>query len=162
MTERHKLAAAKRGQARTDAVAAKVREAMKTIKQEMDSNDGIYPLNGGAVSLNEVARRADISDTTLYAPKQGDLKQEVSDWIDGLKEAEVVGRVRVQRKLSERLADWKKLYEDLQCQFIEVELELQEKQAQLETLQNLYDTLLETTRSGSSNVSILPTSPRGR
>lgn len=70
MTDAHMRAAALRGKARTSAVSIKVRSALKTIRQEMAANGGIYPSQGGAVSLNEVARRAGISDTTLYAPKQ--------------------------------------------------------------------------------------------
>lgn len=162
MTEGHRQGALKRGKGRTSAVNAKVRAALKTIRQEMVSNDGIYSSNGGAVSLNEVARRAGISDTTLFAPKQRLLKKRVTKWLTLLKKTKVVGRVRVQRKLSERVADWKKLYDDLEYQFIEVELELQQKQAELEKVQASYDALLEQTRSGSSNVSVMPTKPRGR
>ncbi len=162
MTDAHRQAAAMRGKARTSVVNFKVRSALKTIRQEMASNDGIYPSNGGAVSLNEVARRAGISDTTLFAPKQRQLKKRLTKWIELLKETKVVGRVRVQRKLSERVADWKKLYQDLQYQFIEVELELQEKQAELEKVQASYDALMEQTRSGLSKVSVLPAKPRGR
>jgi hypothetical protein len=162
MTEGHKRGALQRGKGRTSAVNAKVRAALKAIRQEMAANNGIYPSNGGAVSLNEVARRSGISDTTLFAPKQRLLKKRLGKWLELLKESKTVGRVRVQRKLSERVADWKKLYDDIQHQFIEVELELQEKQAQLERLQALYEALLEQARTAPSNVSVLPTNSRVR
>ena len=65
MSELHKEAARLRGEARSAGVEARVREAMVTIQKEMAANNGIYPENGGAVSMNEVARRAKISELSL-------------------------------------------------------------------------------------------------
>lgn len=158
-----KKAAAKRGKARTQAVESKVQAAMQAIRDEMAANAGIYPSNGGAVSMNEVARRAGINETTLFAPKQAELRKQVKAWVESLKETETVGRGRVQRKLSERVADWKQLYTDTVNQFIVVELELQnaradneQKAAELHDLQQKYDALLEQLRSGKNNVKALP------
>lgn len=154
----YKWAAEQRGKARTEAVEAKVVNAMATIKQEMIANDGIYPANGGSVSMNEVARRAGINETTLFAPKQVELRKKVKDWVDSLKKSDVVGRGRVQRKLSERVADWKQRFEELTNQQIEVELELQTAQAEKEMLQKShqelqgkYDALLEQMRAGAAS-----------
>lgn len=162
-SEVHKQAAIKRGQARTDAIEAKVVQAMSSINQEMVANDGIYPANGGSISLNEVARRAGINETTLFAPKQIELREKVKVWIDSLKKSKVVGRGRVQRKLSERVADWKQRFEDLTNQQIEVELELQTAQAKNEALEKeiqevkgKYDALLEQMRKGESKIAFLP------
>lgn len=159
----HKQAAIKRGQARTDAVEAKVVNAMATILQEMTANEGFYPINGGSISMNEVARRAGINETTLFAPKQVELRNRVKNWIGSLKESKVVGRGRVQRKLSERLADWKQRFEDLTNQQIEVELELQTAKAKNEALEkevqelrSRYSNLLQQIRKGGSNIAALP------
>ena len=62
MSANHKLAAALRGVARTHKMELAVKEAMRAIEAEMQSNGGIYPANGGAVSMAELARRADISE----------------------------------------------------------------------------------------------------
>lgn len=164
--EVHKQAAIKRGKARTDAVEAKVVQAMKTIEHEMHANDGIYPANGGSVSMNEVSRRAGINETTLFAPKQTELRKRVKDWIDSLKESKVVGRGRVQRKLAERVADWKQRFQDLVTQQIEVELELQNAQAnnealerEIRELQSKYNALLDQMQKKGSKVVVLPTKP---
>lgn len=163
----NKRAAELRGKARTEAVQEKVAKAMAIIKQEMAANEGIYPANGGAVSMNEVARRAGIHETTLFAPKQVELRKKVKDWVDTLKKSDVVGRGRVQRKLSERVADWKQRFEDLTSQQIEVELELQTAlsenemmQKNFEELQAKYDALLEQLRSSAAS-KVMPF-PKGK
>lgn len=168
-SEVHKQAAIKRGKARTDAVETKVVQAMAAIEKEMAANDGIYPSNGGSVSMNEVARRAGINETTLFAPKQVELRKRVKNWIDSLKGSRVVGRGRVQRKLTERVADWKQRFQDLTNQQIEVELELQTAQAKNEELEKeilevrgKYEALLEQIRNGGSNIAALPTKSGGR
>lgn len=132
MSEVHKEAAKRRGQARTAGVELKVREAMVVIQNEMAANGGIYPANGGAISMNEVARRAGISETTLFAPKQKELGRVVKAWVDSLKTKEVVGRMRVRRTVFERSEDWRKQYLALQDQHILLELELQDAQVELE------------------------------
>ena len=132
MSAQVKAAAKLRGEARTAQVEVKVHEAMETIQREMKENGGIYPKNGGAVSMNEVARMANISQTTLFSPKQRTLGQTVKAWVQSLKEKEVVGRMRVQRKAHERAEDWRKRYLDMQNAFVGTELELQDARALLE------------------------------
>jgi len=158
MSEIHKEAARLRGEARTAEVEAKVREAMLTIQKEMAANNGIYPENGGAVSMNEVARRAKISETTLFSPKQKELGKLVKAWIESLKKKEVVGRMRVQRTVFERSEDWRKKYLALQDAHIATELDLQDAKVQLQDAQknlaelnNNYDALLEQMRAGAAS-----------
>jgi AraC-like DNA-binding protein len=158
MSEIHKEAARMRGEARTAEVEAKVREAMVTIKKEMAANDGIYPENGGAVSMNEVARRAKISETTLFSPKQKELGKNVKAWVESLKKKEVVGRMRVRRTIFERSEDWRKKYLALQDAHIATELDLQDARVQLQDAQkslselnNKYDALLEQMRAGAAS-----------
>lgn len=130
-----KEAARLRGEARTAGVEARVREAMRTIEKEMADNQGIYPENGGAMSMNEVARRAKISLTTLFSPKQKELGKIVKAWVDSLKKKEVVGRRRVQRTVFERSEDWRNLFLALQDTHIATELDLQDAKVQLENAQ---------------------------
>ena len=132
MSDKYKDAAVLRGATRTAEIDRKVRAAMATIAGEMKANGGIYPENGGAVSKNEVARRAGISLTTLFSPKQKALGKDVSRWIETLQKKEVVGRIRVRRSFIERADDWRKKYLDLQDSHIATELELQAVNAELE------------------------------
>lgn len=158
MSEVHKEAARLRGAARTAEVEFRVREAMVTIQKEMVTNNGIYPENGGAVSMNEVARRAKISETTLFSPKQKELGKIVKTWVDSLKKKEVVGRMRVRRTIFERSEDWRKKYLALQDSHIATELDLQDAKVQLQSakqslteLNKKYDTLLEHMRAGTAS-----------
>lgn len=157
MAEVHKQAALKRGAERSSEVEAKVREAMATIKREMAANGGIYPRHGGKVSINEVARRAGISETTLFSPKQRELGRVVKDWVESLKKTETVTRMRVRRTFQERAEDWRKLYLALKDQHILVELELQDAQVELDKARQelaekteQYDALLDQMRKGAA------------
>lgn len=158
MSEIHKEAARRRGEARTAEVEAKVREAMVTIQKEMTANNGIYPVNGGAVSMNEVARRAKISETTLFSPKQKELGKIVKTWVEFLKRKEVVGRMRVRRTVFERSENWRMKYLALQDTHIATELDLQDAKVQLQDaqkalseLKDKYDALLEQMRSSAAS-----------
>ncbi len=154
MSAVQKEAARRRGEARTAGVEASVREAMRTIEKEIADNQGIYPANGGAVSMNEVARRAKISLTTLFSPKQKELGKIVKAWVDSLKKTEVVGRKRVQRTVFERSEDWRNLFLALQDTHIATELDLQDAKVQLQNAQQSlaeltvnYDALREQLRA---------------
>ena len=158
MSDTHKEAARLRGEARTAGVEARVREAMVTIQKEMAANNGIYPENGGAVSMNEVARRAKISETTLFSPKQKELGKNVKSWVESLKKTEIVGRKNVQRTVFERSEDWRNKYLALQDTHVATELDLQDAQVQLQDaqealaeLKDKFDALLEQMRAGSAN-----------
>ncbi len=158
MSEIHKEAARLRGEARTAGVDAKVREAMVIIQKEMAANNGIYPENGGAISMNEVARRANISETTLFSPKQKELGKNVKAWVESLKKKEVVGRMRVRRTVFERSEDWRKKYLALQDTHIATELDLQDAKVQLQDAQksladlnNKFEALLEQMRAGAAS-----------
>lgn len=135
MSDAHKKAAQLRGEARTAEVEKRVREAITTIKREMVENEGIYPNNGGTISMNEVARRAKISETTLFSPKQKELGKSVKEWIDSLKKTAIVGRIKVQRSHFERSEEWRKKYLSLQDTHIATELELQDSKVQLQEAQ---------------------------
>ena len=103
--------------ARYDSQAAqsheRVRHVMQAIQQEMAANEGIYPHNKGAVSMAEVARRAEIHPLTFHKPRYLELGKEVKTWLETLKQGAVVGQGRVRKELGTRIQEWKKLYEDL-------------------------------------------------
>lgn len=127
---KYKEAAQLRGETRSADVVDKVRKAMQTILAEMKANNGIYPANGGAVSKNEVARRAGISLTTLFSPKQRQLGEEVTLWLDTLKKKETIGRQRVRRTFAQRAEDWKTRYETIATHLALAKLETQQAEAE--------------------------------
>ncbi len=147
MSEQHKLAAAKRGAARTEKTLQQVEDAIRAISDEMAGNGGIYPHNGGAVSMAEIARRAGINEATLYKKDNTALKERAALWLDTLKKKETVGRMRVRKTFLQRAESWKEKYDALQNRHIITELQLQQLQSEHEKLQHDYDTLLDQMRA---------------
>lgn len=145
MSERHKLAAIKRGVERTAEVEKKVVDGMAFIEAEMKANAGIYPHNGGSVGMAELARRAGIDESTFYRKAEANiaLKERAALWLEQLKKHETVGRMRVHKTFQQRAESWQKKYKALEDQFIEVELLLQQRDAELEKLRKDFDALLE-------------------
>lgn len=136
MTEKHKLAAARRGAARTEKMELAVKEAMRAIQADMQANGGIYPENGGAVSMAELSRRAGISESSFYKkdPENLSLKDMANLWLDTLKKKETVGRMRVKKNFAQKAEDWKQKYHALEQRHIRTELELQSLEAQMQEL----------------------------
>lgn len=131
-----KEAAQQQGRARTESVNQKVRSAMRAIEADIQGNDGVYPSNGGALSLNELARRAEIHFTTLHGEKYTSLLTEAKEWLVSVKAGHVTGRLRVRKALATRVSEWKDLYE--RCRQVErdTQLSLQQKDAELERAQD--------------------------
>lgn len=149
MSEQHKIAAAKRGAARTEKTLQRVESAIRMIADEMSADGGIYPQNGGAVSMAEIARRAGINEATFYKKDNVALKERASLWLDTLKKKETVGRMRVRKTFQQRAVSWKEKYDALLNRHIITELQLQQLQAEYEKLQRDYDALLEHVKAGA-------------
>lgn len=150
MSEQHKIAAAKRGAARTAKTIKAVEDAMETITKEMAGNEGIYPHMGGAVSMAELARRAGINEATFYKKDNVALKDKAAKWLEKLKKKETVGRMRVRKTFRERAENWKEKHDDLLSSYVIMELQMQELQAKHEKLQREFDALLNQMRSGAT------------
>jgi AraC-like DNA-binding protein len=134
MSDQQKEAAIRRGEKRSAATALRVHAAMEAITSEIKDNGGIYPHNGGAVSMNEVSRRAGIHLTTLHTNTQHELGEQVKEWIASLKSKEIVGKTRVRRSFQERAEDWKARYLDLESSHIKTEFDLQQAEAERDQL----------------------------
>jgi hypothetical protein len=151
MSEQHKIAAAKRGAAKTARVYQQVEDAIRAIADEMQANGGVYPNNGGAVSIAEIARRARINEATLYKKSNTTLKERVSLWLDTLKKKETVGRMRVRKSHQQRAESWHEKYKALETRYGITELQFQQLQAEHEEQQRNYEALLEQIRAGVAN-----------
>ena len=123
MAEHHKLAAAKRGAARTDALNSAVDQAMCVILEDMKGNGGIYPHNGGAVSIAEIARRADVNESSFYKKQNVELKKRANLWVQQLQKKETIGRKRVRKHLKDVAREWKARYEALDSNNIVTQLQ---------------------------------------
>lgn len=127
----NRSAAQEQGRRRTDEVVTKVRIAMAAINSELASNDGVYPQNKGRLSLNEVARRADIHNTTLHAERFEDLLAEVKAWMEQPEDAEEPKSESRRRTPLERLKVYRDQLEGLEQSHRDTNLELQQAQADL-------------------------------
>lgn len=160
MSDRHKIAAAKRGAAKTAKVHQQVDDAILLIAEEIKANGGIYPNNGGAVSMAEIARRAGINESTFYKKDNTALKECASLWLETLKKKETVGRMGARKTLQQRAEGWQKKYKALETRHGITELQLQQLQAQHENLQRKFDALLEQMRNATAGM-ITPI-PKGK
>ncbi|WP_273428629.1 hypothetical protein [Chitinibacter tainanensis] len=157
MSEQHKLAAAKRGAARKEKVRQQLEDAIRAIAAEIAGNAGIYPQNGGAVSMAEIARRTGINEATLYKKDNTALKERAALWLETLKKKETVGRMRVSKSFQQRAEGWKEKYDALQSRHIITELQLQQLQSEHEKLQRDHAILLDQMRAGAvSKVTPIP------
>lgn len=152
MAEYHKIAAAKRGAARSKALSSAVDQAMCIILEDMKGNGGIYPHNGGAVSIAEIARRADVNESSLYKKQNFELKERVNLWLQQLQKKETIGRKRVRKHLKDVAREWKARYEALDSNNIVTHLKLQQMEAENLKLKAEVESLREQLLANPSNV----------
>jgi hypothetical protein len=106
---------------RTDDVRKKLREAMKAIDLDIEKNEGIYPFQGGRVSLSEVCRRAGVHKVTLQGPSHRDsTKPMLQAWLAGLKSKLITGRKIVRKTVTSRADNWESMYRDVANKFNEM------------------------------------------
>lgn len=96
---------------RTEKVRAVLAQAMKQIFEEIKSNDGIYPHNGGALPQAELCRRAGVSQATLQNPTHKyATRVEVNKWLEEMHELIVTGQKAVRSTVTKRADYWKSEY----------------------------------------------------
>ena len=123
-----------RGELRTIDVDRKVREAIKCIENEINGNDGVYPRNGGALSCNEIARRAGIGITTLYSSTQVNLRAFVNSWLNTARKISPAERVGFRKSHAIRAELWKRKFQALAVSHQKTELDLLAVQSELDAL----------------------------
>ncbi len=148
------LAASK---ARTTVVITKVKDAMKRMELDIQNNEGIYPFNGGRITVAEVCRRANISNMTLQAPahKVG-TKIIVEEWIKKLTARLTTGTKIVRRAVTDRAEEWKRVHDEIATAYhidhltlVNVRAELDEAQGRIRELEAVNATLIEQLRKVS-------------
>jgi hypothetical protein len=148
------LAASK---ARTTNVITKVRHAMKDMELDIQNGEGIYPFNGGRITVAEVCRRAKISQMTLQAPSHRDsTKLAVEKWIKKLTVRLTTGAKIVRRAVTDRAEEWKKVHDEIATAYhidhltlVNVRVELEETKSRVKELEELNATLLEQLKMAS-------------
>jgi|JI10StandDraft_1071094.scaffolds.fasta_scaffold1745995_1 hypothetical protein len=152
MADHHNVAAQKRGAARSASLREAVKNAQDTILREMQDNGNIYPHSGGNVSLAELARRANVNESTFYKPKNVKLKAEAIQWLENLKSGATIGRKRVRKHFKEAANDWKTRFECIQHNYVINQLKLQSAEAQIIELKSEVASLRSQLLATPSNV----------
>ncbi|MGV3682135.1 MAG: hypothetical protein ACO1PM_20810 [Acidovorax sp.] len=102
----------------------KIRKAMQTIEGEIDTNNGIYPYNGGRLSQAELCRRAEVTNVGLATPAHRDTTRKmVGDWLARINSASITGRKSVRRAVTDRADDWKRQHDAIAQSYRIAELE---------------------------------------
>lgn len=97
--------------------------AMRDIQADVEANKGIYPLNDGRITLQEVLRRADLSSAALEKPHHRDFKGEVNDWIAGANKKIARGARTIRKVVTERVDDANAEIKAIRQAWTEAELE---------------------------------------
>jgi hypothetical protein len=142
---------------RTTKVVVKVREAMKAMELDIQSSEGIYPFNGGRITLAEVCRRAKISNMTLHAPAhRNSTKVVIEEWLKKLTVRLTTGAKIVRRAVTDRAEEWKRVHDEIATAYhidhlilVNVRAELDETRTRLKELEMLNASLLEQLQTAS-------------
>lgn len=60
--------------------AEKIANALRDIERDVESNNGLYPLNRGRITQQEVLRRAALSSAFLEKSRNKKVKAHVAQW----------------------------------------------------------------------------------
>jgi hypothetical protein len=142
--------------------AKAVHDAMKKIEDDAQANGGIYPLNNGVISIQELLRRAEKG--AGYLEKKTDriiaLKKDVTKWIASINSKVVRGAKFIRHTVTERVDDANEEVREIRQAWTEAELKywvtqdkLKAAQATIADLQKQNASLLAQ-NSGTKDVSI--------
>ncbi|TXM95307.1 hypothetical protein [Methylobacterium sp. WL116] len=109
-------------------------DAMRDIQADVEANKGIYPLNDGRITLQEVLRRADLSSAALEKPHHRAFKGEVADWVAGANKRIARGARTIRKVVTERVDDANAQIKAIRQAWTEAELEYVEGRDEVATL----------------------------
>jgi hypothetical protein len=101
----------------------KLLAAMKEIELVIDSNGGLYPLNNGKLSQQELLRRAKLSSAALQKRTHERLRNDVNAWLRRVLKKSICGAKSVRKAVTDRVEGVKAELEQLMQQRSESELE---------------------------------------
>lgn len=107
---------------------------MRDIQADVEANKGIYPLNDGRITLQEVLRRADLSSAALEKPHHSAFKGEVTDWVVGANKRIARGARTIRKAVTERVDDANAEIKAIRQAWTEAELEYVEGRGEVAKL----------------------------
>lgn len=139
--------------ARSDRVRHSVAIALERIEREMEGADGIYPGNGGRLSVAEVSRRAGVSTITLYGKNHRTTTLPlVRSWIAARERTGRITRGEAKKSAAERVLEWKRRYNDIAANYKRMySIEIVQRDAKIESLQRTIEELKAQIASGEQS-----------
>lgn len=138
------------------ATVKKLTDAMHAIELDIQTNDNIYPFNGGTVNQTEVCQRAGIKNTLLQNPTHKETtKLMVDKWVADINKRLITGRRNVRKAVTARVDDWKAEHEKLLTSYIIDMHKLEVVEARVEELTMENAALREQITKPDSNVRAL-------
>lgn len=159
-------ALAKHAKTRSLQIHNKLHAAMKAMDLDIEQNEGIYPLNGGRISLSEVCRRAGVHKVTLQGlSHKNTTKPLIETWLKRVHGHLITGSKSVRKSVTSRANDWEKKYRAIAHKFNEMyAIEIIERDHKLEQAKKLIDELEAENRKLTATISggkVIPL-PKGR
>lgn len=118
-----------------EASREQIRKEMKGIEADVEKNNGLYPLNGGKITIEEILRRAGKSLAYLRKSDEHivDLKLEVDAFLERARTRIAQGARSIRRTVNERAEEARADAERTRQAYAEAELEHQNTLKELET-----------------------------
>lgn len=158
MSDRHKAAAHRSAAARAESLKTRVSSALVQIEEEISSNGGQYPKNGGSLSLAELVRRAGISESTLYKKNNEALASWAKNRLSTLAANNSEQALRKKVQATDKVSAWRARISELESKYLVVNLKLQKALHDVEALQADNQALKEAL-DRTSNISALQKRP---
>jgi hypothetical protein len=83
----------------------KIANALRDIERDVESNNGLYPLNGGRITQQEVLRRAALSPAFLEKSRNKKVKAHVTQWLHGVNGQILRGAKTIRRTITARVSE---------------------------------------------------------
>lgn len=135
-------------QERTNAFVAKLKKAMNDIEKDIESNEGLYPYNGGRLSQAELCRRATVTNVALQSESHKTTTLIwVKKWLERIHHGLTTGKKLVRKKVTDRAESWKEQHAALATAYNIAMIEYGELENRVQALEaengNLRDQLAE-------------------
>jgi hypothetical protein len=95
----------KRGKRRALTGVEKIVNALRGIERDVENNNGLYPLNGGRITQQEVLRRAALSPAFLEKSRNKQVKAHVTQWLVGVNGQILRGAKTIRRTITARVSE---------------------------------------------------------
>jgi DNA repair exonuclease SbcCD ATPase subunit len=122
----------------------RIRQAMRHIEEQVETNGGVYPLAGGRITLAEILRCAGKSDAYLrktHPPHLVALKEEVQDFVDRANRLIKKGSRSIRRDITDRVREAQTELDLVRQAYAEAELEHSDALAKLEIAEKTIEDL---------------------